>query len=174
MKRTTAFIFALSLLLSVKLGTAEAKEVSGNVGVGATVSSFAYSVPRPTGTVSPDKKKRCPQWEPALKKYGLVPVDTFSYVMWRESRCNPKSQNASWDKKGNMTSWLNSNKTYDTGLLQINSSWRTLTKQICGADAVSNHMSGLKNPDCNLRVAKYLLDNTTGGLRNWRINSGVK
>jgi hypothetical protein len=166
-------MFALLVLLSFKLGTAEAKGVSGNVTAGATASSFAFSPSRPTGTISPDKKKRCPQWEPTLKNYGLVPVETFSYIMWRESRCNPKSQNASWDKNGNMTSWLNSNKSFDTGLLQINSSWRTVTKQICGVNAVNNHMAGLKDPDCNLRVAKYILDNTKGGLRNWRITSGV-
>lgn len=172
MRRTTAFIFALSLLLSFKLGTAEAKEVSGNVSTGATASSFAYSPSRPTGTISPDKTKRCPKWEPMLKAFGL-PVETFSYIMWRESRCNPNSQNASWDKNGNMTSWLNDNKSYDTGLVQINSSWKTVTRNVCGKNSTDNHMAGLKNPMCNLAVAQWILTNTKGGLRNWRITSGV-
>jgi hypothetical protein len=72
-----------------------------------------------------------------------------------------------------MTSWLNSNKSYDTGLVQINSSWKTVTRNVCGKKATDNRMAGLKNPHCNLAVAKWILTNTKGGLRNWRITSGV-
>lgn len=117
--------------------------------------------------------KRCPQYEHLLKKYGLTPVKTFSYIMWRESRCNPKAQNATWDKRGNMTWHLNSNGTYDTGLLQINSSWRTVTRNVCGKKATDNHMAGLKDVDCNLRVASWLLHNTKSGLGNWGGSSGL-
>ncbi len=33
---------------------------------------------------------RCPKYEPLLRKYGL-PVETFSAIMYRESRCVPKA-----------------------------------------------------------------------------------
>lgn len=102
----------------------------------------------------------CPQFEGLFKQYGLLPVETFSYIAWRESRCRIKAINALWDDDGNMTYHLNKNKTWDSGLLQINSSHKTITKQVCGGG-----LELLLNIDCNLKVAKYLLDN--GGLGNW-------
>lgn len=110
--------------------------------------------------VPDDKSERCPQFEPILKEYGLEPVDTFSYIAYRESRCRIKAVNAKWDEKGNIIWTLNKNGSYDLGLLQINSSWKTVTRNICGGD-----ITMLYELDCNLRVAKYLLDN--GGLSHW-------
>lgn len=96
-----------------------------------------------------DISKRCPEWESELRSRGF-PVKLFSYIMWRESRCNPKAHNTT----------LNRDKSRDLGLLQINSTWKTVTKNICGSD-----ISELFNPDCNLKVAKYLYDN--GGAGHW-------
>lgn len=110
---------------------------------------------------------RCPQFEPIFRAYGLFPVKTWSYIAWRESRCRPNAQNATWDKNGNVTYMLNKNGSYDTGLLQINSSWRTVTINVCGKHAVENRMQGLKDVDCNLRVARYIMENSSGGLSNW-------
>lgn len=107
--------------------------------------------------------KRCPKFEPLFEQYGLVPVETFSYIAWRESRCRIKAINAIWDEDGNLIYHLNKNKSWDTGLLQINSSWRTVVSEICGAKL--GDLTVLHNLDCNLRVAKYLLDN--GGLAHW-------
>jgi hypothetical protein len=101
--------------------------------------------------VPKDKTKRCPQWEPKFAQHGL-PVKAFSYIAWRESRCRIKAHNTT----------LNRNKTQDLGLVQINSSWKTVTRNICGTD-----ITGLFNVDCNLKVAKYLYDN--GGLGHWRL-----
>jgi hypothetical protein len=98
-----------------------------------------------------DKTKRCPQWEAKFREYGL-PVVAFSYISWRESRCNVLAHNTT----------LNRNKSHDLGLVQVNSSWRTVTRDICGTD-----IKGLFNVDCNLSVAKYLYDN--GGLRHWSL-----
>ena len=140
-------------------------------GIGNSASATSY--PKQSISIPKDKKKRCPQYEHLLKKYDLKPVETFSYIMWRESRCNPKSQNASWDKNGKMTSHLNANGSYDTGLLQINSSWKTVTRNVCGKNATDNHMAGLKDVDCNLRVASWLLYNTKSGIRNWGGSSGL-
>ena len=101
--------------------------------------------------------KSCPQWEGKLKANGLLPVKKFSYIMWRESRCQEK-----------VVSGLNSNGTRDYGLLQVNSSWRTVTAKVCGSK--QGDMKVLLSNKCNLKVAKYLLDN--GGLGHWSASSG--
>ena len=126
----------------------------------------------PTGSgydIPSDLSKRCPQWIPLFQEYGLEPVEVFSYIAWRESGCNPQAQNAKWDANGNMTYHLNKDKSYDTGLLQINSSWYSVTKLVCGNDSVDGRMAGLKDPVCNVRVAKYIMDNSKGKLGNWRV-----
>lgn len=119
--------------------------------------------------VPADQQKRCPKLEPVFEAYGLYPVETWSYIAWRESGCRPKAQNATWDANGNMTYALNKDGSYDTGLLQINSSWRSVVKQVCGDDAVENYMQGLKTVHCNLMVARYIMNNSKGGLSNWRM-----
>ncbi len=112
-----------------------------------------------------DKSKRCPQWESKFKEYGL-PVDVFSYIAWRESGCNPKAINAKFDANGNVTWTLNKDGSIDRGLVQINSCWRSVTKKVCGSS-----LDGLLNVDCNLKVAKYIMDNSEGKLLNWRIQN---
>ena len=106
--------------------------------------------PTPKG-VPKDPTQRCPQWEAKFREYGL-PVVAFSYISFRESRCNPLA----WNR------FKNADHSTDLGLVQINSSWRTVTKDICGTG-----IKGLFNVDCNLSVAKYLYDN--GGLRHWSL-----
>ncbi len=108
-----------------------------------------------TGSYPKEKAKRCPEWEGRLRYYGLEPVDRFSYIMWRESRCQEK-----------IISKPNRNGTRDYGLLQINSSWSSVTKKLCKTTSITT----LTNHKCNLTVAKYLLDN--GGLNHWAGNSG--
>lgn len=124
--------------------------------------SAIYNIPA-------DQSKRCPMWEPLFKEVGLEPVEVFSYIAWRESGCNPKAQNATWDANGNMTYALNKDKSYDTGLLQINSSWKSRVADVCGEDAVKNRMSGLKDVNCNVKFAKWIMDNSQGKLGNWRV-----
>jgi hypothetical protein len=43
-----------------------------------------------------DPSKRCPKLEPVFEAYGLYPIQTWSYIAWRESGCRPKAQNAKW------------------------------------------------------------------------------
>ena len=98
--------------------------------------------------------------------------------MWRESRCIPKA--IGWNYKSGMShrdcklspaatyKKCRAVKSYDSGLLQINSSWKTVTKKICK----SSDMSILLVPECNIKVAKYLYDN--GGLNHWRATSKWK
>lgn len=106
-----------------------------------------------------DSRPSCPQYEKQLRKHGL-PVKEFSYIMWRESRCNPLA-----------VSSQNSNGSYDYGSLQVNSSWRTLTAQVCNRP-YNQVKRSLLVLDCNLKVARYLYLN--GGLNHWRVNSGSK
>lgn len=120
------------------------------------------TIPEPEDKRIPsDKTKRCPQFEQAFRDYGLVPVQVFSYIAWRESGCNPDAVNAKW-KNGKIIWTLNKNGSYDSGLLQVNSSWQTVTRKICGGE-----IKLLRTLDCNLKVSKYLLDN--GGLRHWSL-----
>lgn len=115
--------------------------------------------------------------EKALKKYGL-PVKDFSYIMWRESRC--KSGVIGWNYRSGMGHWscktapadvyrkCKAVRSYDSGLLQINSSWVTVTANVCGTKW--GNMSALLDPGCNLAVARYLFDN--GGMHHWKATSG--
>lgn len=123
--------------------------------------------PATTTTLAPradDENQRCPRFEPLFEEYGLNPVETFSYIAYRESRCRIKAINAKFDENGNVTWTLNKDGSIDRGLLQINSGWKTVTKNVCGTN-----LDGLLTLDCNLRVAKYLLDN--GGLAHWRMSN---
>jgi Lysozyme like domain len=101
-----------------------------------------------------DLTMRCPKWETKFAQHGL-PVQTFSFIAWRESRCRIRAHNTT----------LNADGSQDLGLVQINSSWKKVTSQICNAPY--GDLSVLFKVDCNLAVAKYLYDN--GGLRHWRL-----
>jgi hypothetical protein len=104
--------------------------------------------------VPADKSKRCPQWEGHFAEFGL-PVQTFSYIAYRESRCNPSAHNKT----------LNRNGSQDRGLLQVNSTWVSVTAKQCASQR--GDLSVLFNVRCNLAVARYLYRN--GGLRHWNL-----
>ena len=104
--------------------------------------------------VPKDKRKRCPQWEAEFAAFGL-PVETFSYIAYRESRCDPLAHNKT----------LNRNKSQDRGLVQINSSWVTVTAKQCASQR--GDLSVLFNVRCNLAVARYLYRNC--GLGHWNL-----
>jgi len=120
--------------------------------------------------VSKDKSKRCPQWEPKIAEAGL-PVQTFSYIAWREARCRLKSVNARWDNQGRIVWTLNSNGSYDSGLFAINSGWWTATRQVCGVDTGSRRkdLEALYDVDCSIAMAVWLMENTKGKLANWSL-----
>jgi len=120
--------------------------------------------------VPQDPTKRCPQWEPLFAKYGL-PVETFSYIAWRESRCRRVAINATWDKAGNMTWALNNDKSWDSGIIQVNSSWIRSVRLVCGVDTGNKRkdLEALFNPECNVKFARWIIDNTQSGLGNWNM-----
>jgi hypothetical protein len=108
----------------------------------------------------------CPQYEEIFKKYAL-PVKVFSYIAWRESRCNPGAVNAIWEN-GKIVWTLNSNGSYDSGLLQINSSWfKTLREQF------GYEPEDLMNPKVNALFASWILHFSSGRLSNWNIKAVV-
>lgn len=123
--------------------------------------------------VPSDKTMRCPEWEPLLKKYEL-PVQLYSYIMYRESRClskaigwNYKQGSGHWNCKlapANIYKKCKAVASYDSGLLQINSTWSTLTSQVCNTPY--GKMSALLEPECNVRISAVLYDEGRG-LANW-------
>jgi len=117
-----------------------------------------------------DKSKRCPQYEALFAKYNL-PVQIFSYIAWRESRCNPNGINAKWDANGNMTYNLNSDKSWDSGLLQVNSSWISSVREVCAVNTGDKRrdLETLFDAECNVKFAKFIMDNTKGKLGNWNL-----
>lgn len=153
MRILTATLIALSTIFA---GTAFAAQPNPTQTHPATQTQIPRE-PMPTvieilpAGVPTHSKQRCPQWEPKFREHGL-PVKAFSFIAYRESRCNPKAHNTT----------LNRNGSQDLGLVQVNSSWKTVTRNICGTD-----ITGLFNVDCNLSVAKYLYDN--GGLEHWNL-----
>lgn len=114
----------------------------------------------------------CKQWEHLFKDHQL-PVKVFSYIAWRESRC--QTNVIGWNFKPGMSH--NSCEvvspscpaisTYDSGILQINSSWKTVTSQVCQSSY--GDMSVLATPTCNVKVAKYLYDREPKRFSSWRI-----
>lgn len=120
------------------------------------------TTPRPTKPLPSDPEKRCPQWHHKFREHGL-PVQVFSYIAWRESRCRPNAINARFNARGEVIWTLNRNGSIDRGLIQVNSTWITVTSQVCKTPR--GQMDVLFDVDCNLAVARYLLEN--GGLGHW-------
>ena len=122
---------------------------------------------------------KCPQYHAALRKAGL-PVEPFSQIMYRESRCVPGA--IGWNYQPGMSykdckrqvatlyKRCRAVRTYDSGLLQINSSWVSVTAQVCKSKF--GNMTVLLQPECNLAVAAHLYK--TSGIGHWRATSGPK
>jgi hypothetical protein len=122
-------------------------------------TSVKYSTYLPKG-----KQFYCPQFEETFKKYAL-PTKVFSYIAWRESRCNPGAVNAKWEN-GQIVWTLNSNGSYDSGLLQINSSWFKTLRETLGYTP-----EDLFKPAVNAMFASWILHFSSGRLRNWNVKS---
>jgi len=100
----------------------------------------------------------CPKWEPLLAQhFPAKVVPAMSRIAYRESRCNPSSLSPVRKSTGRP----------DVGLLQIQGSWATVTRAVCKKPDV---IKALLDPQCNVKVARYLYDN--GGLGHWRVTSG--
>ena len=122
---------------------------------------------------------KCPQYHAALRKAGL-PVEPFSQIMYRESRCVPGAIGWNYQpgtgykdcrrQPASLYKRCRAVRTYDSGLLQINSSWVSVTAQVCKSRF--GDMTVLLQPACNLAVAAHLYK--TSGIGHWRATSGSK
>jgi hypothetical protein len=122
--------------------------------------------------------QRCQKLAPEMRRHKLPPR-YFVPICVRESKgirmafgvnyrdgsshrdCAPKI----WNEY--LKSCAKHIKSTDYSYFQINSSWRTLTKQICGNYPESGILFDKK---CQFAVASYLY-NKGGGLANWRGSS---
>jgi hypothetical protein len=93
-----------------------------------------------------------------FRKHGL-PIRAFDHICWRESRGNSSA-----------VSRPNGDGSVDIGLLQINSTWRTLTARTCKRP-YRQVIKSLTDPSCNLKVARILWADGKGA-SNWRVTSG--
>lgn len=102
-------------------------------------------------------EKRCPQYEDAAYQAGFAKNQIYivSYLMWRESRCNPAVYNEKDSNGGSR------------GLLQVNGVW---TKQLVDAGIIKS-VDDLYQPDVNLRAGFYLFSQS---LKYSRYNYGWK
>lgn len=120
----------------------------------------------------------CPELRALVKEVGLPPI--FLKIAYRESRCVRNA--VGWNyRRGSgpedcrrvpfrdyLRSCRKHIKSFDSGYWQVNSSWYSVTKAICGK---TPQQGALFEPRCNARVAKYLYEN--GGLGHWRASSGA-
>ena len=114
----------------------------------------ALSIPAPAMAAA----NSCPQWEPLLRRhFPAKVVPQLSRIMYRESRCTARALSPVRKSTGRP----------DVGLLQIQGSWATVTRAVCKKQ---NVIPALLEPQCNIKVARYLYDN--GGLGHWRATSG--
>lgn len=126
--------------------------------------------------ISSNPAHRCPQFEPMFRAYGL-PVQAFSFLAWRESKCVLKAVGWNYHTGKNHEDCPSGRyekhrkceavKSHDLGILQINSSWVSVTRRLCGGNKERFDIAVLFDLGCNLRVSKYLYDN--GGLAHWAI-----
>lgn len=140
---------------------------------GTLATSATESVAKPAKTYP------CEKWHPLLREYKL-PVKVFAPIMWRESKCQARA--VGWNYKSGMSHKdcklshartyrkCKAVKSYDVGLLQINSSWKSLTAQVCKTKL--GEMLALQDPHCNLKVAAKLY-NKGKGLSNWQGQSSA-
>lgn len=107
----------------------------------------------PTTMVSASKPKSellCPQWRDLALDVGFTARDykKLDYIIWRESRCNPKSIGLNYDEDGSVWS-------KDWGLTQVNDySWITYLRN----RKVVSKSAQLLNPRRNLEAAYELFE----------------
>jgi hypothetical protein len=135
----------------------------------------------PIAVVSPVEASKpwlCPKYTEQIKQtFPRKHWREMDRIMHRESKCLNRA--VGWNHHAGMShndcrdngrfhnrKRCKAVRSWDVGLFQINSSWYTVTTQLCGKNTRS---TVLMQASCNFRVAKYLYEN--GGLAHWRGNS---
>ena len=141
--------------------------------------ALVFAVLAPVSPVEASKPWLCPKYTAQIKKtFPRKHWRTMDAIMWRESKCVRKA--VGWNYRTGTTyrdctdtgvfgqrQKCKAVKSWDMGLFQINSSWNTLTTQVCGKNTRTRV---LWRVDCNFAVARVLYKN--GGLAHWRGTSG--
>lgn len=135
----------------------------------------------PIAVVSPVEASKpwlCPKYTQEIKQtFKRKDWRTMDRIMWRESKCETRA--VGWNYRTGMShadcrdsgrfhqrKRCKAVRSWDVGLFQVNSSWYTITTQLCGRNTRS---TVLMESQCNFKVAKYLYEN--GGLAHWQGNS---
>lgn len=128
--------------------------------------------------VEASKPWKCPKYTQEIKKaFPRKHWRTMDAIMWRESKCKRKAVGWNYRKPATHKDCKDRGtfharrkckavKSWDVGLFQINSSWNTLTTQVCGKNT---RTQVLMNVECNFAVARVLYNN--GGLAHWQGSS---
>jgi hypothetical protein len=134
-------------------------------------------IPPVQASAAPDWK--CPQWHALFRKHKL-PIAWADRICWRESR--GIAQAIGWNYRKGMDhtncvlspapTYKNCSavRSYDVGIMQINSGHRSLTARVCKRPR-RQLIRSLTDPSCNLKVASVLWDNGKGAA-HWRATSG--
>ena len=143
--------------------------------IGLAVNITLLGIGMRPADAAPIKGLPCPQWHDAMRKAGL-PVRVFSWIMARESSCIPSAVGWNYRSgKSHKNCKLSPARTYrkcsavrsyDIGLLQINSQHRSIVQRVCH----SSDVLILQKPECNLAVAAVLWADGEGS-SHWRKTS---
>lgn len=156
-------------------GTHMKHPISRIVIIGLLINLLFLAVAFKDADAAPIKGLPCPQWHDAMRKAGL-PVRFFAPVMMRESKCIPTA--VGWNYRSGKShkncklsparTYRNCSavRSYDVGLLQINSQHREIVKRVCH----SSDVLILQKPQCNLAVAAVLWADGEGR-SHWRATS---
>lgn len=112
----------------------------------ATLAAISFNA----GPVHATQTYKCARWHKLALQEGFTRRDlpTLDYIMYRESRCNPKAAGDNKTATGRVWST-------DKGLMQINDySWVTYLRKL----GIIKTSDELFNPRINLRAAKALYD----------------
>jgi hypothetical protein len=132
----------------------------------------------PITVVSPVEASKpwlCPKYTQDIRQtFPRKDWRTMDRIMHRESKCLNRA--VGWNHYAGMShrdckdsgrfhqrKRCKAVRSWDVGLFQVNSSWYTITTQLCGKNTRSEI---LMKSDCNFRVAKWLYQN--GGLAHWQ------
>ena len=140
----------------------------------ALAGALIIAVLAPVSPVEAAKPWLCPKYTTQIKQtFPRKHWRTMDRIMFRESRCI--RQAVGWNYRAgqgpkdcrdsgrfHQRKKCAAVRSWDVGLFQINSTWCTLTKQVCGRNT---RTTVLMTTACNFRVARVLYDN--GGLAHW-------
>lgn len=135
----------------------------------------------PVSPVEASKPWLCPKYTAQIKQtFPRKHWRTMDRIIWRESKCerravgwnyHPGKTHRDCPDRGNFHARKKCSavRSWDVGLFQINSTWHTLTKRVCGRTPRTKVLMTVR---CQFRVAGVLYND--GGLAHWAGTSKTK